>query len=367
MKEDSDDVSASNDPPSPDRIEVLVPNFKQRLSGVTSTIVRLVPLQAGMIGIASVGPGLPQSLPHISLWSLLMLPRTRPGGGARVWHARRNTEMVGGLILKYLLGKRLKLLFTSASQRHHKWFTKWLIRRMDALISTSSRTAGYLDHPSDVILHGIDTERFSPIPVEERGNLRERLGLPRDGLLVGCYGRIRAQKGTDVFVDAMLELSSTRPELAAIVLGRATEKHRGFENDLRAKVRAAGVAERFFFPPEVPVSEMADWYRVLDLFIAPQRWEGFGLTPLEAMSCGVPVVATTVGAFPELVADGVTGALVPAGDAAAMAQASAELLDDPARMTAASRAARERVLSGFRIEGEARRLVDLYRKLLKND
>lgn len=350
--------------PDPAGIEVLVPNFKRRLSGVTATIVRLVPVQSRMIGLATVGAGLPRDFPHLSFWSLVTLPRARPGGRPRVWHARRNTEMIGGLALKWLLGKRLKLLFTSASQRRHTRLTKWLIGRMDAVIATSERTASYLERPATVILHGIDAERFHPATREERAVLRRRLGLPQDGVLVGCYGRIRAQKGTDVFVDAMERLAPGHPGLCALVMGRATERHQGFERDLRRRVAENGLSDRIRFLPEVPVSDMAAWYQVLDLFVAPQRWEGFGLTPLEAMSCGVPVVATTVGAFPELVVDGVTGALVAPGDPAAMAEAVNEWLSDAPRLARGGDAARELVRERFGITTEAKAIVALYHELL---
>lgn len=121
----------------PDRIEVIAPNLKRRLSGVTATIARLVPVQARLIGIAATGPGLPADLPHLPLWRLPFLPRDR----WRVWHARRNTEMLLGIALRHLLRRRLKLLFTSASQRRHTGYTRWLIGRMDALVATSRRTA----------------------------------------------------------------------------------------------------------------------------------------------------------------------------------------------------------------------------------
>ncbi len=344
----------------PGQIDVLAPNFKRRLSGVTATVVRLVPLQAHQIAIAAVAPALPDHVPQISRVRLLTMPRFGPNG-PRVWHARRNSEMLAGLILKHLFRKRLKLLFTSASQRHHTGYSKWLIRQMDHVISTSEKTAGYLDRPSTVILHGIDTGEFAP-PADHAA-LKAEMGLP-PGPLVGCFGRIRAQKGTDAFVDAMIELLPDRPGAAAIVLGRATEQHQGFERGLREKVAAAGLSDRILFKPEVPVHEIARWYQALDLFIAPQRWEGFGLTPLEAMACGVPVIATTVGAFEELVIPDETGALIPPGDVSAMVEATARLLDDDAERSRQSTAARAHMEANFRIEREAEAITQVYRDLL---
>ncbi len=341
-------------------IEVIAPNLKRRLSGVTATVVRLVPLQAGMIGIAATGPGLPPDVPHLPLWRLFLMPRNR----LRVWHARRNTEMALGLILRGLFRRRLSLLFTSASQRAHTGYTRWLIGRMDGLVATSGRSARYLERPAVVILHGIDTEAFSP--PEDRSALRHRLGLPEDHVILGCFGRIRAQKGTDAFVDAAIAVMRDRPGVSALVMGRATEEHEGFLAGLKEKAAAAGLGARILFPPEVPVHGMADWYRALDLYVAPQRWEGFGLTPIEAMACGVPVVATRVGAFEEIVTPE-TGALVPSGDVAALAAAIAPYLDDAERRRAAGAAALERVRTHFRIEDEAAALVAVYRRLLAGE
>ena len=111
-----------------DRIEVIAPNLKRRLSGVTATVARLLPVQARTIGIAATGPGLPGACPPGAARAVLLMS----GRKRRVWHARRNTEMLLGLVLRHVLRKRLKLLFTSASQRRHTRYTQWLIARMDA-------------------------------------------------------------------------------------------------------------------------------------------------------------------------------------------------------------------------------------------
>nr|WP_174822965.1 glycosyltransferase family 4 protein [Ruegeria arenilitoris] len=332
--------------------------MKRRLSGVTATIARLVPLQAQWIDIAATGPGLPSDIPHIPLGRLPFLSRKT----LRVWHARRNTEMLLGLILRDLLRLRLKLLFTSASQRAHTGYTKWLIGKMDAVVATSRKTAGYLERDAQVIMHGINLQDFTP--PADKAALRAQMGLP-EGLLLGCYGRIRHQKGTDAFVDAMIDLCGQVPDVHGIVMGRATEKHSAFLTELKDKVAKAGLSDRILFKPEVTVDKIAQWYQVLDLFIAPQRWEGFGLTPLEAMACGVPVVATDVGAFSEIVTDPTLGRVVPPGDIPALAAAAAEMLADRDSLARAGRAARAHVERYFDINGEAQALVALYQQLLK--
>jgi len=345
--------------PAVRRIYVIATNFKQRLSGVTSTIIQLLPLQARMIGIAALGPGLPSNLPKLKWWQvpgLLLRPEGRP---FRIWHARRNPEMLAGILLKYLFRAPLKLVFTSASQRHHTGYTRWLIWRMDAVIATSNKSARYLKVPNTVIMHGVDVERFSP--PANKAEAISAVGLDPAQKYVGCFGRVRHQKGTDLFVDTMICLLPQRPGWTAIITGRTTPNHASFEAELRARIEAAGLSDRIRFLGEQ--KNIPDYYRVLSLFVAPQRWEGFGLTPLEAMSTGVPVVAADVGAFSELIEPGVTGEIIPPDELEAMVAATARWMDDEDRLARASKAALDLIRSKFRLEGEAAKILDVYNRL----
>lgn len=343
------------------QIDVIAPNFKKRYSGVTSTVIRLVPIQAREIAICAAAPDLPAEVPQVKPGALWTMARKGPSG-ARVWHARRNNEMVAGLLLKYLLGKRLKLLFTSAAQRRHTGFTRWLIRRMDAVIATSSRSASYLERNATVIRHGIDCDLFQP--VADRAALRRALDLPEDGLLVGCFGRIRPQKGNDLFVKAMIAACRANPEVRGLMMGRATADNAEFLQGLKDEVAAASLSDRILFRDEVAVEDVPRHFQALDLYVAPQRWEGFGLTPLEAMSCGVPAVATRVGAFEELVIPGETGTLCDIEDLDKITADVIALLSDRDRLNEMATAAREHVAGTFRLEGEAAAIIAIYRKLL---
>lgn len=345
--------------PAPADIEVIAPNLKRRLSGVTTTVVRLIPLQARLIGIVTTGPGLPPDLPRIPLWRCFLLPRRR----WRVWHARRNTEMALGLILRHVFRRRLRLLFTSAAQRHHKRFTKALIARMDRVIATSPQAARYLDVAATVVMHGVDCVAFRP--AADKRALRRDLGLAEDACLIGCFGRVRAQKGVDLMVDAALALLPARPDVQMIFTGRVTEDQKPFFDDQMARIRAAGLTDRVRFLGELGWDGVVRHYQALDLFCAPARWEGFGLTPLEAMASGVPVIAARVGAFEALIRDGETGTLVPPGDAAALTDAMRRWIDDRPRLQAAAPVARAHVEANHRIETEAQRLVAIYREMLE--
>jgi mannosyltransferase len=338
-------------------VEVVVPNFKRRLSGVTSTIIQLVPLQAKTIGIATLGPGLPDHLPKMRWWQLPGLWRRPKAGRPRIWHARRNTEMLGGVILRDVLRMPLKLVFTSASQREHTAWTRFLISRMDAVIATSRKTGAYLKVPHAVIMHGIDTDRFHP--AENKQQARADVGLDPSFAYVGCFGRIRHQKGTDLFVDAMIELLPSNPGWAAIIAGRTTTNNQAFEDNLKARIQRAGLSDRIRFVGEH--KDIERWYRALDLFVAPQRWEGFGLTPLEAMASGVPVVAADVGAFSELVVPGKAGDVVAREDNIALKAAIRSRIVDRVLVAAEGRESRCRVEAEFVLQREAASLTAIYR------
>ncbi|MFN3634278.1 MAG: glycosyltransferase family 4 protein [Rhizobium rhizophilum] len=346
----------------PARVHVIAPNFKQRLSGVTSTIIQLVPVQ-NRLGqkVAVLGPGLPPDLPHLRFRDLWKLWRPPEGRKNRVWHARRNIEMLPGIILRDILRMPLKLVFTSASQRNHSAWTRFLIAQMDAVVATSAKTAGYLEVPNTVVMHGIDCEIFRP--ADDKDQAKHACGLDPTLNYIGCFGRVRHQKGTDLFVDAMIELLPSHPGWAAIIAGRATAKHIDFENGLKAKVKQAGLADRILFVGEH--TNIADWYRTLDLFVAPQRWEGFGLTPLEAMATAVPVVATDVGAFSELVRTEApaTGVVLSMIGAEAMARATAQMAASPENLAKMSENALAHARSIFSIEREALSLGEQYKRL----
>lgn len=346
----------------PNTVDVIAPNLKRRYSGVTSTVVRLVPVQAKDVSIATTGPVLPEDLPQFPLSKLPFLSRSGPSG-PRIWHARRNIEMLAGVVLKYVLRKRLKLVFTSAAQRRRGEYSRWLIRKMDAVIAASGKAESYLEVPATVILHGIEADDFAP--AKDRDVLRAKLGLDKDALIVGCFGRLRPQKGTDIFVEAMVRLLPQHPNAQGIIMGGVTRDQQGFVAELQAKITAAGLGDRLRILPEDKGFTIAPWFQASDIYVAPQRWEGFGLTPLEAMACGVPVVATRVGAFEDLVVDGETGYLVDPEDLDQLAEATDKMMSDATMRAAMAKASRQKVERRHKIEHEADAINAVYRGLME--
>lgn len=338
----------------PQNIEAIAPNLKWRLSGVTATVLRLVPLQAKSINIVATGPGLPSGIPHVALWRIPFLPH-RP----RVWHARRNSDLLVGVILKRLFRSNLRLVFTSSSPRARSRWTYWLIEHCAALVATSPHNAAVMPQhiPCEIIPHGIDTVAFSPQPPGF-------FALPSQRL-IGCFGRIREKKGSADMVRALIQVLPAHPEWSAVLMGRITPKEESFAAGLRAEIATAGLEGRILIRPEASLAQMPDAYSDLSLYVAPSHYEGFGLTPIEAMACGVPVVATKgVGAFDDQVTEGKTGLLVPPSDPDALASALDSLLSNAVQLAHMASVSREQVATHFVIEREAAALNRLYRKLL---
>src|ERR1700749_429193 len=148
-----------------DALEVIIPNLNWRYSGGTAVNRTIAPLFAKRWRAAWFGPDRPGGIATLSLSDLVRL-RFRPPshGKARIWHARRNVEMLAGLFLN-LIGYRFALSFNSASQRKKTWLTHFLIARMAGLIAPSEMAAQYLRPRATVVLHGIDVDLYSP-PVD---------------------------------------------------------------------------------------------------------------------------------------------------------------------------------------------------------
>src|SRR5689334_5040991 len=309
--------------PLPADLQLIVPDLHRRYSGVTATNRMVAPRLARMFRAAWLGSDAPDGIARMGFADLLKLWRRR---APLIWHARRNDEMIVGVLLR-ALGWPLKLVFTSAAQRHHTWITRWLIRQMDAIIATSDVSAAFLKRGATVIPHGVDTEAYAPPP--DRAAAFAESGLP-GRYAIGCFGRIRAQKGSDLFVDAMCRLLPRYPDFSAVMVGAVVAEQAGFANDLKKRIEAAGLASRIVITGELEIEEVQRWYRRLTIYAFTSRNEGFGLTLIEAMSSGAALVAARAGAAEFVVEDGVTGVLTPPGDADALAAALEPLMRDPA-------------------------------------
>ena len=174
---------------------------------------------------------------------------------------------------------------------------------------------------------------------------------------------MRAQKGSDVFVDAMCALLPRYPDFTAVMVGAITPEQQGFADDLKRRIEAAGLQSRIVVTGELAIEEVQRWYQRLTIYAFTSRNEGFGLTLIEAMSVGAALVASRAGAAELVVENGVTGVLTPPGDVHALVNALEPLMRDPASAEAMGARGRARVVEKFSLDAEANRIAEVYRGL----
>jgi D-inositol-3-phosphate glycosyltransferase len=207
---------------------------------------------------------------------------------------------------------------------------------------------------------GVDLSLFRPGSPAE---VRRRLGLPPDAIVLVFAGRIQPLKGPDVVLHTAAALLRRSPalagRLAVVFVGGPSGSEVGAPGRLSALASSLGVSGRVRFEPPCSQRELADWYRAATMVLVPSHSESFGLVALEAQACGTPVAAAAVGGLRTAVRDGVSGVLVDGHDPDVWARVLAGLLSSPARLAELSRGALAHA-SGFGWSATADRLIEVY-------
>lgn len=338
--------------------ELIVTNFNRNFTGVSATAAGVVRHQAGRYDLVLAGhplPGCPD--PVTRAQALRLSRRPPPGRPFTLWHVRRNPEMRAALWARDVLRLPVRIVFTSAAIRRHSAYPRWLIARMDAVIATTEAAARFVPHVRAVVPHGVDPDRFTPAP--DRAAAWAASGYPGTRG-IATIGRIRPEKGTDRFVEAMLRLLPGQPDVTALVIGRAAGADQGFLAGLKARIAEAGLAGRILFPGEVAPDRLPALMRALSLVVQLPRYEGYGMAPLEGMASAVPFVATDAGCYRRF-ADGGRCGLITDGTGAA--DAIAALLAEAERHAAMARAARTAAETRFSLAREAEDIAAVYEAL----
>jgi glycosyltransferase involved in cell wall biosynthesis len=237
-----------------------------------------------------------------------------------------------------------------------------LCRDVDHVVATCSdevfelRRLGLASDRVSVVPCGVDTSVFTPRgPVAPRGDLKRLLVL----------GRLVERKGQDDAVRALRSL----PEAELVVVGGPAPDAIDADPEvrrLRRMAREAGVGDRLVFAGSVARADVPAWVRSADVVLAVPWYEPFGITPLEAMACGRPVVATAVGGLQDTVVDGVTGDLVPPRDPARLGEVLAALLADDERRAAYGAAGVKRARARYRWSRVVADTESVYRQVLRD-
>lgn len=260
------------------------------------------------------------------------------------------------LMVKVLRGGKLGDL----DKLNHRFTGKARIRRLkkyvDVFLSISREISAELARegiePSRCrfIPNGVDVEVYQPAVEKDKARLRRELGLP-DGFVCVYSGRLATEKGLTVLLEAWREVVKTESRANLLVLGSGE-----MESELRA---SAG--DNVIFGGYVP--EPKPYYQTGDAFILPSDTEGLSNSMLEAMACGLPVVATAVGAAVDVITQKKTGLLVGSGSAPEMIEALKFLIENPRERARIGKNGMEKVRQDYSLAHTVNELVKIYAEL----
>ncbi len=244
-----------------------------------------------------------------------------------------------------------------------RWLNILLNRTTQQFVAVSAGAAAYLQETENVPAEKIIVipnaiEPVQPVSPAEAASWRRQMGIPTEVPLLGIVARLTEQKGISYLLQALTQLTRTNelsPHCVIVgegVLRPALERERD-RLGLRQQVHFLGHRR------DIPQILSA-----LDLFVLPSLYEGLSLALLEAMSAGVPVVATQVAGSQEIIVNGENGILVPPQDATALAVAISRTLQQPKKTAKMATRGKESILRRFTIDAIARQYEALYARLL---
>lgn len=251
------------------------------------------------------------------------------------------------------LASRLVNSFTERTTSH---FTTHFIA-VSRFIRDYLSASGIPKEKISVIYNGID-----PGPWERwtgDTSFRSRFGIEPSAPLFGIIARLHPVKGHRYFLEAAHEVAQQFPEARFVIVGSGF-----YWQEIDSLIQKYGLSEcciRTGF-----LADAGPAYAALDCLVISSLSEGFGLTALEAAALGKPVIATRVGALPEIISDGETGLLVPAADSGALAQAMIQIIQKPQERQLLGAAGRELLLKKFSMDQTVTKTAHLYRSLVSD-
>jgi glycosyltransferase involved in cell wall biosynthesis len=240
---------------------------------------------------------------------------------------------------------------------------KSVLKNADKIVTVSNQTKKYVlklgadKTKTSVIYNGVDVDTFQPA---NKTKNRQTLGLLQKRKIVFSVRRLVYKNGLDTLMQSVPLVAQQHPDVLFIVAGKGPSR-KLIENRIKELKIENNIQLAGFVPDEL----LPTYYGAADTFVLPSAsGEGLPLVLLEAMSCGLPVIATTVGGTPEIVAHNKNGVLIPPKNPQAMAKAITELLSNPNLEQKLGKQARHNVEERFSWEQNVRQLETIYKKFL---
>jgi glycosyltransferase involved in cell wall biosynthesis len=277
--------------------------------------------------------------------------------------ADNNGEMSG----KFFEGglEKAGLKFNQPFVKAFLWLRNGILKRADGFVAISSQIseeymANGVHPPSKIhcIPNSVDTAVFFPVDVKKKNELKQMLGLNQKEILVAYTGRLVSYKGLPELLRVWSRIAGKHPNAGLMLVGGGSLDIYSCEARLKEFVLSNDLEESVFFCGEV--HNVHEYLQAADIFVFPTRKEAFGISLIEAMACGLPVIATQVGGLKDILVDGQNGLVVEPGNEEELFSALDALILDRPRAVALGVSALQTVRTRYsteRVTGEYEQLV----------
>lgn len=247
--------------------------------------------------------------------------------------------------------------------RLYEKLDKWIIKKIDHLVSVSPSMSkelekiGISNGEVTFIPNAIDTDRFNSLNAKD--NVCQELGIPENSVVIGTVGRLNYEKGHIYLIRAIKDICYQMPKVKLLIVGDGHLKE-----NLKKEAQDLGIGKNVLFTGAR--KDIVSVYKSMDIVVLPSLTEGSPLVLLEAMSMGLPVIATRVGGIPSVVEKGVGILVSPASDEE-LKKAILFLLKDSSLRNTMGERARQKIVSQYSIDTFYKKYTDLYSLIIKNN
>lgn len=347
--------------------DIIITNIHSKYSGVTSTIINLYHEQSKEFIIGVYGNKLNIGEKKVNFIDIIFNGyKLANDKKFRIIHVRRNNEIIFALFLKNILRIPLKIVFTAVKISSYSCIPRLIIKYVDHIIVTDSKCIKKLPNKlkvMDIIPHGVNQKYFNTDKTDFKNDY---LNL-KNQFVISIFGRVRHQKGTDIFVEALIKITKKYSNVMALIIGETDVRNYIFKNKLETKIQKNNLNDKIKFLGYIKNPLYHKYiYSNTDLTICIPRREEFGLTPIESMACGVPVICSNTGAFDKMIDEGKTGNLLLNNTSRTLSEKIEFYINNKEKLMEMKIHCLNKINNNFTIGREAKKINEVYKKILSN-
>ena len=295
------------------------------------------------------------------VWRLAKLIRTVRPDIVHL-HSRRGADLWGAIAAK-ITGTPC-VLSRRVDNPEPRWLVALKYRLYDHVITISEGirevllSEGLAPHRVSCVRSAVDAEPY--LSSADRDEMRREFDLPQDAIVIGMVAQLIPRKGHRYLIEATEALSKDYSNLRVLFFGRGA-----LQSELENEISRRGLTAIIRFTGFR--TDLPRWLGALDILAHPADMEGLGVSLLQASAAAVPIIASRAGGLPEAVADGVSGILIPPGDAMALVSELRRLLDDKELRQQMGSSGRERIRAEFSVDAMVKGNYSVYKFLLSQN